>query len=69
MESIARSYPSSSKHVNGDASGKPPEPKTIDEEPPPPCPACQRGDHSNCEGDASDCICNCRLKLAEGVAA
>ncbi|MGD0671544.1 MAG: endonuclease NucS domain-containing protein [Candidatus Binatus sp.] len=47
---------------NGDASGKPEEPKTIDEDPPPPCPACQHGDHRNCEGDASDCICDCRLK-------
>jgi len=47
---------------NGDASGKPPEPKTIDEEPIPPCPACQRGDHGHCEGDASDCICDCRFR-------
>jgi hypothetical protein len=47
---------------NGDASGKPAEPKTIDEEPPLPCPACQRGDHGHCEGDASDCICDCRLR-------
>jgi len=56
------------RHVNGDASGKPPEPKTIDEEPPPPCPACQRGEHCHGNGEDGECICDCRLKLAEAAA-
>jgi len=32
------------------------------DEQPPSCPACERGDHANCYGDADDCICDCRLR-------